>query len=180
MSDDSAAPATRPARIRKPLQPAGLAAPPTGEQARQVLAGPTAEALNIGFAAVDRQACGPNADRVAIHWLGSNLRTSDQVAIAAEALQLGPAGNPTLAAPVDAGAWINPLTGIGAVLLPSDVDLGAQAVHDDLCRGGVRYIYVGGSSRGFDAKPAQELPTRFTTRLLLPGASVVEILGCGV
>ena len=117
-------------------------------------------------------------DMVALHWLGTNLQDQELVAIATEPLQLGPGRYQTLIAPVDAGAWVNPLTGLGVVLLSSDVDLGTQAVHDDLCRNGARYIYVGGSGQGFDAKPVWEQPALFSMRLQLPGASVVEVIGC--
>ena len=79
---------------------------------------------------------------------------------------------------MDAGAWINPLTGLGVMPLQHDADLGADAVVQDLCERGVRYIYLGGSPRSFDADRLRLQQARFAARLQLPGALVVEILEC--
>jgi hypothetical protein len=117
-------------------------------------------------------------DMVALDWLDRNLRIHDLVAIATEPLQLGVGSEMTLEAPVDAGAWIKPLTGLGVVPLRYDADLGASAVVQDLCEHGARYIYLGGSPRAFDAERLRLQPRRFAVRLQLPGASVVEILEC--
>jgi hypothetical protein len=117
-------------------------------------------------------------DTVALNWLGQNSRAADLVGIATEPLRLGPERYPTLGAPVDAGAWINPLTGIGVVPLAYNLDLGQQAVLEGLCRRGVRYLYIGGSERGFDAGLLRQQPARFAIRLWLPGASVVELEAC--
>ena len=117
-------------------------------------------------------------DLVALDWLGSTVKPPDRVAIAFQPLQLGPGRFQTLEAPVDAGAWINPLTGLTVVPLSSDVDPGAHSVREDLCQLLVRYIYVGGSGRGFDAAALQNQPEIFTVRLQLPGASVLEIRDC--
>ncbi len=88
-------------------------------------------------------------DLVALDWLGRNVRPQDLVAIATESLQLGAGSYVALEAPVDAGAWINPLTGLGVMPLQHDADLGADAVVQDLCERGVRYIYLGGISSRF-------------------------------
>jgi hypothetical protein len=117
-------------------------------------------------------------DMIALDWVGTNLKAEDIVGIATEPLQLGPAPYPTLDAPVDAGAWIGPLTGIGVVSLPHDLDLGERAVVQDLCQRGVYYLYLGGSGRGFGAAAISRQPARFTPRVQLPGASIIEIVDC--
>lgn len=117
-------------------------------------------------------------DLVAIQWLASNGGASDLVGIATETLETQPAPHPGVDAPVDAGAWVHPLTELGVVPLPRDLDLRAAAVVGDLCRQGVRYLYLGGSARGFAPGVLAESPARFTTRLKLPGASIIEVK-CG-
>ena len=117
-------------------------------------------------------------DKVALNWFGKNLKDADLVGIATEPLQLGPRTYPTLQAAVDGGTWITPLTGFGVVPLAYNLDLGQQAVLDALCQRGVRYLYLGGSERGFDAGLLLQQPARFAIRLWLPGATIVELEDC--
>jgi hypothetical protein len=118
-------------------------------------------------------------DLTAIDWLGKNLDTQDLVAIATEPLELGPPPQPVLEAPVDAGAWIGPLAAIGVVPFARDLDLGEQTALEDMCRGGVRYVYVGGVGRGFEVVLRQDGSPRLISRLRLPQAAVFELVACG-
>jgi hypothetical protein len=117
-------------------------------------------------------------DLVALAWLGDNVAPPDLVGIATETLQLGQSSYVTMDPPVDAGAWIQPLTGLGVVPLPANIDLSQAATREDLCSRGVRVLYIGGSGRGFDAGALIEQPAQSAVRLWLPQASVLELVYC--
>jgi hypothetical protein len=120
---------------------------------------------------------GPD-DLVALEWVGGHLSTLDLVGIATEAQQLAPLPYPSLVATVDAGAWVRPLTGVGVVMLPDDLDLRDSSVIRAVCQRGVHYIYAGGSERSFRADVFQPAAGALTARVRLSGASVFQIRNC--
>jgi hypothetical protein len=67
---------------------------------------------------------------------------------------------------------------VGVAYLPHDLDLGDRAAVQALCQRGVHYLYFGGSGRGFGDAALRRQPARFTPRVQLPSASIIEIVDC--
>ena len=78
----------------------------------------------------------------------------------------------------DAGIWVTPLTGRTILALPYSTDFIAQSTHDLLCQQQVTHIYVGGLPRSFQPDFADAKPAWYKTIFFLPGARIVQTLGC--
>ena len=117
-------------------------------------------------------------DAVTLDWMGKQLPANAKIAIASADLSLSAYGAPMSGTGTDAGIWITPLTGRTILALPYSTDFIAQSTHDLLCQQQVTHIYVGGLSRSFQSDFADAEPEWYKTIFFLPGARVVQTLGC--
>ena len=117
-------------------------------------------------------------DLVALDWLSKGLPADAQVAIASTQLRVAPASYAPLEAPVDAGVWIQPLTGLRTTALPAGIDFGDGGTLGLICERGVKYVYVGSASQSFDARSLQGRPAWYRSRLELSTASIYEVTAC--
>jgi len=117
-------------------------------------------------------------DLVALDWLGKHASASSGVAIASTPLHVAPGRYPSLEGEADAGVWIQPLKHIRAVPLSRDADFRDPSTLRLLCDRGLTYVYAGTSPQSFDAALLKSAPAWYRARLLLPGASIFEVIGC--
>jgi hypothetical protein len=117
-------------------------------------------------------------DLVALEWLKENLSTGGRVAVASTQLRVAPVTYAPLEAPVDAGAWVQPLTGISTIALPSGIDFGDEGMLTSICASGVTYVYVGDALGSFDSGSLQGMPAWYRLRLQLPLVSIYEVIAC--
>lgn len=117
-------------------------------------------------------------DLVALDWLGKHVPATSGVAIASTPLQLAPGRHPSLEAQADAGVWIQPLKHIRVAPLSRHVDFRDPSTLGLLCDRGLTYVYAGTSPQSFDAALLKSAPALYRARLLLPGASIFEVIGC--
>jgi hypothetical protein len=123
------------------------------------------------------QLAGPD-DLVALSWLDENLPPGARVGIAATDLRLTAGGPPLRSTGVDAGIWLEPLTGRRPVALSRFTDFTDEAVHRALCRRGIGYLYAGGRAESFQSGAWTGLPDWYEVIFALPAAQIVELRHC--
>jgi hypothetical protein len=117
-------------------------------------------------------------DTVALDWMDKHLPANAKIAIASTDLSLTAFGAPMSGTGTDAGIWVVPLTGHTTLALPYSTDFISQSTHDLLCQQQVTHIYVGDLPRSFDPSFVDAKPAWYKTIFFLPGASIVQTLGC--
>lgn len=117
-------------------------------------------------------------DAVTLDWMDKHLPANALIAIASRDLSLSAFGAPMFGTGADAGIWVVPLTGRTILDLPNSTDFIDQSTHELLCRQQVTHIYVGGLPRSFESEFADAKPEWYKTIFVLPGARVVQTLGC--
>jgi hypothetical protein len=117
-------------------------------------------------------------DVAALNWMDENLPVKARIAIPGTTMSLSAFGSPMLGVGVDAGIWVEPLTGRAVLVLPYLTDFAPRNMHDLLCRQQVTHIYVGGLPRSFQPGFVNVEPVWYKTIYSLPGEHVVQVLGC--
>jgi hypothetical protein len=117
-------------------------------------------------------------DLVALDWIGSRLPAGAKFAIASTNLWVTSPESSELAAPADAGAWVEPLAGFSAITIPNTSDFADPQLLSALCGARVRFLYVGGTPRSFPAAELVEMHDWYRARLQLSGASIFEVTAC--
>ena len=115
---------------------------------------------------------------VALRWLGRDAPADSVVGIALAPLRLVDADTSLLEAPSDAGAWVQPLTGLRAREVPYQIDFADTMTWSSLCARGTQFIYVGALPQSFDRHLLASRPDFYRPRLLLPSAAIYELAGC--
>jgi hypothetical protein len=117
-------------------------------------------------------------DAVALDWMDKHLPANAKIAIASTDLSLTAFSAPMSGIGTDAGIWVAPLTGRMTLAMPYSTDFISQSTHDLLCQQQVMHIYVGGLPRSFPPNFEDAKPEWYKTIFFLPGARVVQTLGC--
>lgn len=117
-------------------------------------------------------------DATALDWVGRHYKKDSVIAIAGVNLNINAFGRPMRGAGIDAGIWINPLTGIQTVPFPNSTNFASPEAHDQLCSNGITHIYVGARPQSFAPDFAELVPEWYETTFSLPKAHIVKVLNC--
>ncbi|MBI3162068.1 MAG: hypothetical protein HYZ23_06145 [Chloroflexi bacterium] len=119
-------------------------------------------------------------DATALDWMGRHLPADARVGISSANLNFDAYGRPMLAAGVDAGIWVAPLTGRLSVPLPDSADFTSQPTRDLLCGQQVTYIYIGSKAQSFDPNVFETIQTWYDVIFSLPNAKIIQVINCNV
>ncbi len=123
------------------------------------------------------QIVGPD-DIAALDWSDKNLPSNARIAIASAAMNVQ-FNDPTEAhTGIDAGVWLAPLTKRTTLLLPFTSDFSSEAMHAQLCKAQINYLYVGGEAQSFDRQKIEARPAWYRTIFYLPAAQIEAVSGC--
>lgn len=104
--------------------------------------------------------------------LRGGLERRDLVAVAADRW------SPDYLAPVDGGAWLPALVGVRIRPVERQSPLEAPATFENLCRQGVRYLYVGTRAESFSRLALEARPSWYAPSRTGSGAALYRLAGC--
>ena len=117
-------------------------------------------------------------DLDAMSWINENLPSEARILISGDEEIVQASGALQGYAPVDAGAWITPLTGRMTFTFPYGTNLSQQRKFNSLCRMGIDYIYIGAIGRSFYAPRLRAHPNWYRSLFSRNRTEVYEVIGC--
>ena len=117
-------------------------------------------------------------DTLAFDWINKNLPPDAQIIIAGNPLNVIPNTTSSDLVASDAGIWITPLTGKEKVMLSYRLDFSSPEIHEQLCIKEIDYIYLGNTNQSFNHSKLDEKPEWYKKTLVLPSASIYQLITC--
>jgi hypothetical protein len=119
------------------------------------------------------------SDLVALDWIETNVPRAARIAIPSTQVRVASSRYTPAQGATDAGVWILPLTGRQTSDLAYWTDFTQVDALLVLCERGVTNVYVGSVSERFSVELLGKRPEWYKAELLLPGAAIFAVTGCG-
>jgi hypothetical protein len=79
---------------------------------------------------------------------------------------------------IDAGAWIEYVTGHQTVKMPYDTDLTSLSTYMELCAIDVDYIYAGSTPYSYSSNKLEQRKQWYSPSIVFPDSKLYQVIGC--